>query len=174
VQPTDRAWLVGADPQNLAIGGASLHCVPVRAAGLAASIARGRVVRPWVAGSAPSIGEQVISLGSESVLQLVREGMKAVCGPGGTARRHADELQRLRVAAKTGTADHTGPGGFEVHEAWFVGFAPADDPRLAFAVVLPNARADQPGLKGVEGADGAPYAVRALEICADAMEIRWW
>ncbi|NRA96848.1 MAG: hypothetical protein HRU14_11645 [Planctomycetes bacterium] len=175
VQPAHREPLVGADPQNLAIGGASLHCVPVRAAGLAASIARGRVVRPWVAPlNRPSVDEEVISLGSEPMLRLVREGMQRVCGPGGTARRHADELQRLGVAAKTGTADHTGPGGFEVHEAWFVGFAPADDPRLAFAVVLPNARADQRDLKGVVGADGAPYAVRALEICADAMGIRWW
>ena len=174
VQRTPRGWLVGADAENLAIGGESLHCVPVRAAGLAASIARGRVVRPWVAGPPLPVGEPIVPAGSEWMLRVVREGMEGVCRPGGTAGRHAPDLQRLRVAAKTGTADHMGPGGDEVHEAWFVGFAPAEAPRLAFAVVLPNARADQRGAKGVEGADAAPYAVQALQICADAMGIRWW
>ena len=174
VQRPSKGLLMGAHCRNLAIGGGSLHCTPIRAAGLAASIARGRVVRPWVAGPPLPVGDALVPPGSEWMLALVREGMRGVCGPSGTARKHATDLQRLRIAAKTGTADHPGAGGRQVHEAWFVGYAPLDDPRLAFAVVLPNARADEPGFKGVVGADAAPYAVRALEICAEALGVRWW
>lgn len=41
-------------------------------------------------------------------------------------------LPGVKVAGKTGTAEHGGPG--EPH-SWFVGFAPADDPQVAIAVV---------------------------------------
>jgi peptidoglycan glycosyltransferase len=43
----------------------------------------------------------------------------------------------IRVAGKTGSAQN--PGG-QAH-AWFVGFAPAEDPRIALAVVVENAGA---------------------------------
>lgn len=40
-----------------------------------------------------------------------------------------------KVAAKTGTAQH-GPGA--APHAWFISFAPADDPKIAIAVVVEN------------------------------------
>lgn len=40
------------------------------------------------------------------------------------------------VAGKTGSAET--PRGDAVAHAWFVGFAPADDPRVAFAVIVEN------------------------------------
>jgi len=174
VQGPRRQLLTGANARNLAIGGGSLHCTPIRAAGIAASIARGRVVRPWLAGPPLPIGEPLVPAGSTWMLDEVRHGMREVCGPGGTARVHSAALRGLDVAAKTGTADHQGPGGEAVHEAWFVGYAPASDPVLAFAVVLPGAAADQPGARGVEGADAAPHAVEALKICAEGLGVRWW
>lgn len=168
------SFAAGAGPENLSIGMGGIDCVPVRAAALAASLATGRVVRPWFAGKPPPLGKPIVPAGSEWMLKLVHDGMAAVCSDEGTAREFRHDLQRLRVAAKTGTADHPGPAGHTVNEAWFVGFAPVEAPKLAFAVVLPNARSGGEHGKGVQGADAAPHAIKALEICAEAMGIRWW
>jgi cell division protein FtsI/penicillin-binding protein 2 len=56
----------------------------------------------------------------------------------GTAHRafaHADGLDGLTVAGKTGTLSATNPN---TNYTWFVGFAPADDPQVAFAVMVGN------------------------------------
>jgi penicillin-binding protein A len=39
----------------------------------------------------------------------------------------------VQVAGKTGTAENAGPD-----HNWFVGFAPADDPKIAVAVFVAN------------------------------------
>jgi peptidoglycan glycosyltransferase len=41
----------------------------------------------------------------------------------------------VRVAGKTGTAE---VGGEETPDSWFIGFAPADNPEVAVAVVMEN------------------------------------
>lgn len=43
-------------------------------------------------------------------------------------------IKNVRVAGKTGTAENESAK----EHAWFIGFAPADDPKLAIAVVLEN------------------------------------
>jgi peptidoglycan glycosyltransferase len=43
------------------------------------------------------------------------------------------QIEGVRVAGKTGTAQHA--KGRPPH-AWFIGFAPADDPKVAVAVVV--------------------------------------
>lgn len=48
----------------------------------------------------------------------------------GTATAAA--LEGIEVAGKTGTAEK----GDGTNLAWFIGFAPADDPRVAVAVVV--------------------------------------
>lgn len=45
----------------------------------------------------------------------------------------------VQVAGKTGTAEN--PTGSD--HSWFIGFAPADDPQIAVAVVLENAKGNQ-------------------------------
>ena len=44
----------------------------------------------------------------------------------------------MKVAGKTGTAQLDLKEG--TNNAWFVGFAPADDPKVAIAVVIPNVK----------------------------------
>jgi cell division protein FtsI/penicillin-binding protein 2 len=158
-----RRLIARDDVRNLAIGQGNLSCVPVRVAGVAASLAMGRVVRPhlWRPPGFEALGPP---LGRPETLALVREGMRRVVGPGGTARRTAG-LAALRVAAKTGTAQLTDDADLPVNEAWFVGYAPAEDPRFAFAVLLHRTPK--------EGADAAPIALRALEICGELFG-RWW
>ncbi len=77
---------------------------------------------------------------------LVRDGLVAVMhGPTGTARDiGADSL--YRIAGKTGTAQRVRRGDTEYdedsvpehlrHHALFIAFAPADEPRIALAVVV--------------------------------------
>ena len=45
----------------------------------------------------------------------------------------ASQIQGVMLAGKTGTAQN---GAAELNHAWFVGFAPADDPKIVVAVML--------------------------------------
>ena len=60
----------------------------------------------------------------------------------------------LKVAGKTGTAETGLPG---VYDAWFVAFAPADNPRYVVAVVVEK----QPN--GFGASVSAPIAKAILE-----------
>ncbi|MCL7970895.1 MAG: penicillin-binding protein 2 [marine benthic group bacterium] len=69
-------------------------------------------------------------------LELI-EGLKRVVNePGGTAYWHRP--QEWTLAGKTGTSQN--PHG-EPH-SWFVGFAPADDPRIVIAAIVENGHPD--------------------------------
>ena len=69
---------------------------------------------------------------SESGAGQLRQDMRAVV-TSGTGRALAGH--QVAIAGKTGTAEvDRAPS-----HAWFVGFAPFDEPRIAFAVVLENA-----------------------------------
>lgn len=53
----------------------------------------------------------------------------------GTAKGLFEDIN-IKVAGKTGSAENE--QGDRLAHSWFVGFAPADDPRIAFAVVIEN------------------------------------
>ena len=73
---------------------------------------------------------------SPRTLQVIREGLRrVVADPRGTA--HGTVYQAsIATAGKTGTA---AAGEDRAAHAWFVGYAPADEPKLAFVVVLEHA-----------------------------------
>jgi peptidoglycan glycosyltransferase len=85
----------------------------------------------------------------------VTEAMVAVVrsGSGGRAA-----IQGVTVAGKTGTAE--AGKSLETH-AWFVGFAPAEEPRVAVAIVLENS--------GVGGTVAAPAARGVLQAGLEAV-----
>jgi penicillin-binding protein 2 len=76
-----------------------------------------------------------LSLSSRN-LKVIRDGLRrVVADPQGTA--HATVyLDSTAIAGKTGTAE---TGEDQASHAWFAGYAPADDPKLAFVVVLEHA-----------------------------------
>ncbi len=157
-------------PKSLAIGGGSVFCTPVRAAGLAASLGLGRVVHPHLVrleGAESAIGPEFASAAN---LGLVRSGMRDVVGPRGTAARHQRELAPFRIAAKTGTADYGSPETERLQQAWFVGFAPADPadrPEWAFAIVRTNTTR--------QGADVAGLSEGVLKALGEVFpEKIWW
>jgi cell division protein FtsI/penicillin-binding protein 2 len=79
--------------------------------------------------------------------------LEGVLGPGGTA--HEAAIPGYKLAGKTGTAQKPDPvhGGYSDTKfvASFVGFAPADDPRLLVAVMV-----DEPQGEIYGGAVAAP------------------
>jgi peptidoglycan glycosyltransferase len=61
-------------------------------------------------------------------------------------------IKNIKVGGKTGTAENQ----TEKEHGWFIGFAPADDPKVAIAVVLENI-----GITG--GKSAAPIARDIME-----------
>jgi cell division protein FtsI/penicillin-binding protein 2 len=74
----------------------------------------------------------------------LRDMLEGVFGPGGTASGAA--IDGYKLAGKTGTAEKPDPvnGGYSSTKfvASFVGFAPADDPRLLTLVMVDEPQGD--------------------------------
>ena len=68
----------------------------------------------------------------------------------------------IKVAGKTGTAQLDLKEG--TNNAWFVGFAPADDPQVAIAVVIPN-------IKDYGSQAAAPIAGELLKYAVNNLQI---
>ena len=82
----------------------------------------------------PRVIRDVINQGVTDKLTIALEG---VVGPQGTAGRAA--LPEFKVAGKTGTAQKINPDGTYSHRDFvgsFIGFVPADNPRLVVTVIL--------------------------------------
>lgn len=76
-----------------------------------------------------SKSEVISDVTSTEIANTIRDYMVDVVNYG-TAK--SAYLQSIQIAGKSGTVDKKG-GGIDV---WFVGFAPAYDPKLAFAIVV--------------------------------------
>ena len=81
----------------------------------------------------------------ETTAQTVRDYMVSTVEKGTAARAG---VGGIKVAGKTGTAENEKEGK---EHAWFVGFAPADAPQIAIAVVLEYSG-------GTGGSNAAPIA----------------
>ena len=68
-----------------------------------------------------------------AIMKTLRKAMVSVVS-GGSGTAHRAEIDGVQVAGKTGTAQW-GPKKKERNVAWFAGFAPAQKPQYAFAVV---------------------------------------
>jgi penicillin-binding protein 2 len=123
-----RNWS-NAETLNLAIGqGANSQTVVNMAKFYSALATQGQESRPEIAHLVPQ-RKQIYNLSQEQDSVLL-EGLKAVLEAGGTAG--ASAIQGLTLAGKTGTAQNTGGAD----HGWFVGFAPADHPKIVVAVLL--------------------------------------
>jgi penicillin-binding protein A len=143
---------------SLAVGASAIgqnkdNATPLGMASVAQTIANHGVrIKPWVAGGR-NPRKRVVSA---KVAGEVRDMMVAVVN-GGTGRAAA--IPGVQVAGKTGTAELVSTADIAQNAAnttaWFVAFAPASKPRVAVAVMLPNA--------GQGGASAAPIAKRVLQ-----------
>ena len=81
----------------------------------------------------------------------INQMMQAVV-TGGTAT--TAQIPGVAVAGKTGTAETNVP---HVYDAWFIFFAPADDPKVAGAIVVEHSP------NGFGGAVAAPIAKKLMQ-----------
>jgi penicillin-binding protein A len=144
----DEELLRASDPVDLArlaIGQERLLTTPLQMALVTAAVANGgkqmkpriwkRVIDPEgrvVEEMDPSTYSEPISEETAAALTTAMEGVVSE-GTGTNAN-----IPGIAVAGKTGTAETPGNkacgGGIDENQAWFIGFAPADDPRIAIAV----------------------------------------
>jgi peptidoglycan glycosyltransferase len=149
------------DVGRMAIGQDKLNVTPLQMAMVAAAVANdGELMEPrlWskvidTDGREEKLNpERQSRVMSEDTAQTLTEMMTDVVneGTGGAAALASDQ-----VAGKTGTAEIDIDAG--INQAWFIGFAPADDPRIAVAATVE--RTDGQG-----GTVAAPIAQQVLEV----------
>lgn len=153
--PLDAATPSFPFPENLtdlmwgSIGQAQVLATPLEMATVAATVANGGVrMEPRIVTGDPPEGERAMSKKSARQMTTLMEAV--VTGGTGTAAN----LGTPSVAGKTGTAEVFVDGGIKNH-AWFICFAPSDDPKVAVAVVSE--------LGGVGGQVAAPLARQILQ-----------
>jgi penicillin-binding protein 2 len=89
---------------------------------------------------------------------LVKRGMYLVVhGANGTAR--SSQVKGITAAGKTGTAQN--PHG-DSH-AWFIGFAPFEDPQVAYCIFIENG--------GGGGATAAPFARKIVALLLEQQKL---
>lgn len=155
------------------IGQGSVVATPLQMAVVAATVGNGGVVpRPRLVAEVIEPSGGIVrryspeSLGramSRSTASQLTELMTAVVETGtGTAA----QISGLQIAGKTGTAQTV--EGQSPH-AWFIAFAPANNPRIAVAVIVENG--GTLGSEATGGAVAAPVARAVIE--ADRMARQW-
>ena len=149
------------DPGRLAFGQFTMVATPLQMALVGATIANGGVVpRPYIVKRVVGHDGSVVSrtrpttlgraIKPQTASELTQMMISVVQGGTGT---HA-QIPGIQVAGKTGTAE---TGLNHVYTAWFVAFAPAENPQVAIAVVL------EKQLNGFGGAVSAPIAKAVMQ-----------
>jgi len=144
----------GSTMGNLPLG-QGLSVTPIQMMAGYAAIANGGILRP--PRLVERIGERRLRPGkgrrviSPQVAAQVREMLEGVLGPGGTASEV--DVPGYTLAGKTGTAEVAENGTYSEtkYVASFMGFAPAERPRLLVGVIV-----DQPKGEIYGGAVAAP------------------
>jgi peptidoglycan glycosyltransferase len=154
-----------AQTAQSAIGQYDVRVTPLQVAMVSAGIANGGVVmRPYIINQVLSADLQTLDhtapeqLGravSSETASTLTQMLTAVVDQGtGTPAR----INGVKVAGKTGTAEQ---GNGKPPHAWFTAFAPANDPKVAVAVVVEDG-----GNAGNEAAGGrlaGPIAKAVME-----------
>jgi len=134
-EKTGSHWFLG-NTYHFAIGQGDILTTPLQINIMTEVIANGgKLCQPQVAEQRIRNKEQSncqdLKL-KTSTLELVKEGMKGVCSPGGTAFPFFDF--QPQVACKTGTAEFGDSAG-KTH-AWLTSFAPVDNPQIVTTALL--------------------------------------
>ena len=152
------------DLGRMSIGQDKLTVTPLQMAMVAAAVANdGKLMVPHLA-------TKVVNQNGQTVQTIQPQVYNQVMKPS-TAHELAQmmtdvveegtgqpaQLNGIHVAGKTGTAD-VGGNGANITDAWFIGFAPVENPKVVVAAVLE----DTPGEFG--GAVAAPIAAQMIKL----------
>lgn len=142
-----RGWS-NAVTLNLSIGqGENSQTVVNMARFYTALATDGRAARPEIV-HGESQRQRLFTL-TDPQLRGIQEALEGVVGRGTAA---GSRLQGITVAGKTGTAQNAQDRNAD--HAWFVGYAPAEDPKIVVAVMLEF---------GLHGSRAARIATRIME-----------
>ncbi|HZJ41519.1 MAG TPA: penicillin-binding protein 2 [Patescibacteria group bacterium] len=136
----NEAWYIG-DTYHFAIGQGDVLATPLQVANYTATLANGGTLyKPRLVSKILDSSNNVIEDVKPEIIRenfidsynmnVVREGMRQTVTIG--SGRYLNSLP-VEVAAKTGTAQWS---SVKDTHAWFIGFAPYDNPELAFAILL--------------------------------------
>ncbi len=157
-------WTKG-DTANFSIGQGYLLVTPLQMAVLGAALGNGGVWRsPVLVKNNPS-GEESevshssqtsweISLRPENLEKLKRGMIRVVNDKDATA--YSAYLEKMISAGKTGTVQTSSDRASKKDHAWFVGYAPAENPRIVVAVIVEGA--------GTGGSAAAPLAKELFKV----------
>ncbi len=149
-----RRWNI-SDTLNMVIGQGQMQITPLQIVRMVASVANGgQLMKPLFVDRVQIIGEEPVYQAQPEVIdaldyapsvfsQIQQSMCDVTLNPNGTARYIFEQwysYQRgngfnVTVCGKTGTAQASGDSP---PHAWFVAFAPQDDPEIAVAVVVEN------------------------------------
>jgi penicillin-binding protein 2 len=174
----DQVWFPG-ETISMGIGQGPITVTPLQQAHFVAEIAeRGQVIAtPRMVSATRAAGSNVIMSRNPQLMKpidiatseqwdVVYDGMVGAVSPGGTAYPFLAKPIRYKLAGKTGTAqvftikqtENTRAKIVDERRrdhAWFIAYAPADDPKIAIAVLVENG--------GFGGATAAPIAQKVLD-----------
>ena len=153
-------WYPG-DTISVSIGQGLLAVTPIQMATMMSAVANGgTLVRPHLMRDAEAQGEKLPILAG--TLAVIHDALQDVVEEGTATKA---QLGPIKVAGKTGTAQvFKKSAGIDADKlpkderdhAWFVGYAPADAPEIAFAIVIEHG--------GHGGTTAAPVAKKVLEV----------
>jgi penicillin-binding protein 2 len=178
-RPADQVWFPG-EVISMGIGQGPITVTPLQQAHFAAEIAeRGQVIAtPRLVSATRAAGSNDIVIRKPQMMKpidiatpeqwdVILDGMiGAVTFPKGTATAALVKPLRYKLAGKTGTAQvftikQTDSTRAKITDerrrdhAWFIAFAPVDDPKIAIAVLVENG--------GFGGSTAAPIAQKVLD-----------
>ncbi len=153
-----------------AIGQFDVRVTPLQMAMVSAAIAHDgtlmkpnlirRVLAPDLSVMSQTVPEELDrSVSSDTARELTTMMEAVVNEPGGTGSRA--QIDGVRVAGKTGTAEQGTPQNPKPPNAWFTAFAPADAPQIAIAVVVEDGGTLGDAASG--GRLAAPIAKQVME-----------
>ena len=131
--------MTNADAALVSIGQGQLLMTPLHVAMMGATIANdGKMMKPYLVGSITTASGLTLS---ETKPELLYQPISSLAADylnelmvgvvqNGTGR--SAKISGITVAGKTGTAENE----TNKDHAWFVGYAPAENPQIAVAVVL--------------------------------------
>ena len=163
----------GSETIQTAIGQSITLVTPLAVARYVTTIANGgyvynvsivdSIISPTGEVRNPMNGPQIVNDLSYEIgpyLPYIKEGMKGVTEGDGTAERYFAGWKYLsQIAGKTGTAEKT---LLDVeNNAWFIAFAPFEEPEIAVVVYIPN---------GMAAGYAAPVAREVIEVYLDSRQ----
>jgi penicillin-binding protein 2 len=173
----DQVWFPG-ETISMGIGQGPINVTPLQQAHFAAEIAeRGKVIAtPRLVAATRAAGSTTIvprapqimppvNLATDEQWSVIFDGMEGAVSPSGTAHV-AGAGAKYKFAGKTGTAQvvtvkqtestkHVDADVRKREHAWFIAFAPVDDPKIAISVLVENG--------GFGASAAAPIARKVLD-----------